>query len=392
MGKSSKKKSSIVATGTRRRLNGVRSIPTSAAIFPPRPPQPTPTPSSTSNGRADDEDDSKADSCSLTTTSNKVIAKLPRKQKARKAITLFHAHTKHTGDLAALQHDSPVLNAYQQASMKINSTKYPSELLVGLLSCILSSRPSDQPSPSSLSSSANPPSALPAKLCSFELPDLLVPPTTLLSAVTSLPATGARLLDVGALEGPVAYRKSVAAGILSEVCSIDLHPQSKDVQQCDFFHYPLATPASSSKATDWTQYAVQPDPPSLSHFTTHQFDLVSLSLVVNFLPTPAARGAMLAKSIAHLDPCGLRLVYVVLPRACLDNSRYMTHARFVDVVMREALGCVLVAERWSSKLWCGLFHAQADRDGASASRKKAGKVAKVVVNEGGGRNNFAIVL
>ncbi|KNE63019.1 hypothetical protein AMAG_08186 [Allomyces macrogynus ATCC 38327] len=225
--------------------------------------------------------------------------------------------------------------------MKIQSTKYPSELLVALIAHLANTQP---------------PIAAPGGLPDLQIPRDQVP----------LPQRPLSLLDVGALEGPVAYRKVQSRGLLSDILSIDLNPQSPAVLRADFFQFPTAPCRSSSPKSwtdefDFTDYlapvadAAHADPacfPGTGVPKTAQqtFDVVSLSLVVNFLPTPAARGAMLAKAIRHLDPNGARLVYLVLPRACVANARYMDADRLHGEVMMKGLGARLVAERESAKL------------------------------------------
>ncbi|KAI9187860.1 25S rRNA (adenine2142-N1)-methyltransferase [Blastocladiella emersonii ATCC 22665] len=325
---------------------------------------------------------------------------LPRKNKARRAITRFHAETKlrlaaaATADAAGgpvldtLQVDSAALAQYQQASMKIQSTKYPSELLVALLGEIF---------PSAADAVAR---KAAAKLLGGDPAAFLVDAATLRTSSSRSDSDpdappGLRLLDVGALEGPVAYQRSARAGTFASVVSIDLHPQSPAVQAGDFFHYP------DPSGCDWTAYAAQPVAPAAWKALDPMpvFDVVSLSLVVNFLPTANARGAMLAKAAAHLDPDGARLVWLVLPRACVDNARYMTRDHLVSAVMGRGVGAVVVAERWSAKLWCGLFQVSRAWAGPAAAARRGGKVAgsgdvvkKSLVNDGKGRNNFSIVV
>ncbi|KAJ3348844.1 hypothetical protein GGF32_005928 [Allomyces javanicus] len=362
---------------------------------------------------------------------------LPRKKRARKAITRFHAAAKQA---ATARHDdsdegneddstdeasapkrartAPAndafsavdLAAYQRASMKIQSTKYPSELLVALIAHLADTQP---------------PIAAPGGLPDLQIPRDRVP----------LPHRPLSLLDVGALEGPVAYRKVQSRGLLGDILSIDLNPQSPAVLRADFFQFPTAPCRSSSPKSwkdefDFTEYlapvadAAHADPAcfpgtGVPKTARQTFDVVSLSLVVNFLPTSAARGAMLAKAIRHLDPNGARFVYLVLPRACVANARYMDAARLHGEVMMKGLGARLVAERESAKLVCALYQVDRARAGCPCGceactkcsgdeeekgeqqakcrcgvvrHRVRGKVGKAMVNDGKKRNNFSIVL
>ncbi|KNE62022.1 hypothetical protein AMAG_07280 [Allomyces macrogynus ATCC 38327] len=363
---------------------------------------------------------------------------LPRKKRARKAITRFHAaakqavtarHDDSDSDEASDDDDAGAsaakrartatpadafsavdLAAYQRASMKIQSTKYPSELLVALMAHL---------------ADAQPPIPAPGGLPDLQIPRAQVP----------LPARPLSLLDVGALEGPVAYRKVQSRGLLGDILSIDLNPQSPAVLRADFFQFPTAPCRSTSPRKwkdefDFSEYlapvadTAQVDPacfPGTGVPTTARqtFDVVSLSLVVNFLPTPAARGAMLAKAIRHLAPNGARLVYLVLPRACVANARYMDAKRLHGEVMMKGLGARLVAERESAKLVCALYQVDKARAGCPCGcgacakcsgvedeklgeeakcrcgvirHRVRGKVGKAMVNDGKKRNNFSIIL
>ncbi|KAL2915619.1 25S rRNA (adenine2142-N1)-methyltransferase [Polyrhizophydium stewartii] len=187
-----------------------------------------------------------------------------------------------------------------------------------------------------------------------------------------------RLLDVGAITGETYERH---AGFL-DVTSIDLNSQSPKVTKQDFFERPL--PASGAD----------------------RFEIVCLSLVVNYVGDPAARGEMIRHSRRFLVPRGL--LYIVLPLPCIANSRYLTHEHFVALV--ASLHLELVEYHHASKLAFYLFRrvdaaAGSDGDGdgigngngggtagKESSRKARPTFRKQILREGGGHNNFAIVL
>jgi hypothetical protein len=80
------------------------------------------------------------------------------------------------------------------------------------------------------------------------------------------------------------------------------------------------------------------------------FDAIVMSLVLNFQGDPRKRGDMIALAA---DPRLLRsdtkgMLFVALPSASLDNSRYCDLNRFVDVCKK--LGFVLVEKKKSLKL------------------------------------------
>ncbi|KAI9220242.1 putative methyltransferase-domain-containing protein [Blastocladiella britannica] len=357
----------------------------------------------------------------------------PKPRRARVAISSFHAQNKallHAPASGAaknasaapksatdlLQADSPALAAYQHASLKIQSTKYPSELLVSWLQYAFltagARSGADAASPRSGDDSDDD-DDLDDGNAEGHKDEFVVPAKTMRACSNQMAKL--RLLDVGALEGPAAYARASRMGprqVLGHVRSIDLHPMAKGVEQGDFFHLPFpAATATTGRAVShpWSQFAVQPIPRAwatpLSPEAVAQYDVVSLSLVVNFLPTPLARGAMLAKAAAHLDPAGPRLVALCLPRACLDNSRYLTRDHLVHTLLGSERGiqATLVAERWSIKLWCGMIKVDPQWCGKHAldrwtlrynndfNSSSSGGVKKTVVNDGKGRNNFAIV-
>ncbi|CAE6424867.1 unnamed protein product [Rhizoctonia solani] len=147
-----------------------------------------------------------------------------------------------------------------------------------------------------------------------------------------------------------------------------------------------------------------------------KWDVVSLSLVVNFVPDSKDRGKML--SIAHdiLRPPSpsvnggllflvlptpshdiLRppspsvnggLLFLVLPTPCVANSRYMTPEHLVSVCAR--LGFTLIRDRCKSsgKVAYWLF----TRSDKQATRASTDFTKKTVLREGSDRNNFSILL
>ncbi|KAI3645891.1 hypothetical protein MP228_008819 [Amoeboaphelidium protococcarum] len=140
------------------------------------------------------------------------------------------------------------------------------------------------------------------------------------------PADGTRLrlLDVGALDDNYQRYRSWL-----QVTAIDLNPQNAFVQKYDFMEYPL------------------PDQP----VNDEHFDILCLSLVLNFVPDHAQRGEMLRKAVLHLKINGC--LFIVLPRPCVDNSRYFD----IDLLHRllESLGFVTEQEHTSLKLYYGLY-------------------------------------
>ncbi|KAI9137485.1 putative methyltransferase-domain-containing protein [Paraphysoderma sedebokerense] len=218
------------------------------------------------------------------------------------------------------------------------------------------------------------------------------------------------ILDVGALSG-LTYLPYKELGLLKTITSIDLNPQDHLVRRLDFFDLPepslstgtsiqsgtetgidtqfvdtdsvLLTAMNSSNDSD-SDYADNGSPANIQT----NFDIVCLSLVLNFLGSPSQRLLMLEKATRHLSINGLNLMYIVLPLPCLRNSRYMTEEFFVQRLMNEVLCCELLAKKETRKLWCGVFKYVQNR--GAIHQKSKEPLTKVLLNDGYSRNNFWI--
>ncbi len=179
--------------------------------------------------------------------------------------------------------------------------------------------------------------------------------------------TPLRMLEVGALSTSNACSRS---GIF-EIERIDLNSQAEGIKQQDFMEKPL------------------PEDPS------EQFDIISLSLVLNYVPDPAGRGEMLERTLKFLrqPPMGeghhlqdlFPSLFLVLPAPCLTNSRYLDEPRLESLM--ESLGYVKVQKKVSNKLAYYLWKAT-----DLTPKKPRVSFKKVEVRPGKTRNNFAIVL
>jgi 25S rRNA (adenine2142-N1)-methyltransferase len=87
-----------------------------------------------------------------------------------------------------------------------------------------------------------------------------------------------------------------------------------------------------------------------------QFDIISLSLVLNFVPHALGRRRMLLRTLNLLRirqySKGLGdfvpSLFLVLPAPCVTNSSYLNELRLEAI--RESLGCVNVKKKFSNKL------------------------------------------
>ncbi|KAH0535953.1 hypothetical protein FGG08_007149 [Glutinoglossum americanum] len=180
-----------------------------------------------------------------------------------------------------------------------------------------------------------------------------------------------RMLEVGALSATNACSRSR----LFSVTRIDLNSQDDErILQQDFMQRPL--PLSDEE----------------------RFDIISLSLVLNFLPDNEARGDMLRRTVPFLRalPDSLQdrgshteyfpSLFLVLPAPCVTNSRYLDEDRLKAIM--ESLGYSMARRKISSKLAYYLWTHVGPRE--EPCIKHAYK--KVEVNPGKKRNNFAITL
>ncbi|KAK3673687.1 25S rRNA (adenine2142-N1)-methyltransferase [Recurvomyces mirabilis] len=173
-----------------------------------------------------------------------------------------------------------------------------------------------------------------------------------------------RLLEVGALSTSNACSKSG----LFEIQRIDLNSQAEGIVQQNFMQRPS---------------------PTHDH---EMFDVISLSLVLNFVPDSEARGEMLKRTcqflVARTLPERLKgifpALFLVLPASCVTNSRYMNEERLT--CMMASLGYVLLQRRLSAKL---VYYLWQRRDGPVVKEQD---FLKTQVNPGAGRNNFCVVL
>ena len=177
-----------------------------------------------------------------------------------------------------------------------------------------------------------------------------------------------RMLEVGALSTSNACSRSKAFA----VTRIDLHSQTKGIEEQDFMKRPL--PLSSADT----------------------FDIISLSLVVNYVPNASGRGQMLKRTCQFLnqnDDTGRELrqvkpsLFLVLPAPCVTNSRYLNEDRLTMIM--ESLGYIRAQRKLSSKLVYYLWTYESTHD---KSKNQPSDFAKKEVNPGKARNNFCIVL
>lgn len=148
---------------------------------------------------------------------------------------------------------------------------------------------------------------------------------------------------------------------------IDLNSQGHGIERQDFMERPL--PSNESD----------------------RFDLISLSLVLNYVPDAIARGEMLKRITKFLRTPGpqtdlsssiLPALFFVLPLSCIENSRYFDE----DVLLRimQALGFSMRFEKRTTKLCYYLF--------TLADNATPARIQKKKIKDKPTMNNFAIIL
>ncbi|PFH59324.1 hypothetical protein XA68_12501 [Ophiocordyceps unilateralis] len=177
-----------------------------------------------------------------------------------------------------------------------------------------------------------------------------------------------RMLEVGALS----TRNACSASEWFDMVRIDLGSREAGIVQQDFMERPLPETEAD------------------------KFDCISLSLVLNFVPDATARGRMLARSLSFLRGLAgegsfgssagpaLPCLFMVLPRSCVTNSRYLTETRLKELMNK--LGYGLIKAKTTQKLAYSLWTKIQEVSLADVTFTKS------EVNPGRARNNFAITL
>ncbi|CUM62672.1 uncharacterized protein PRCAT00000226001 [Priceomyces carsonii] len=167
-------------------------------------------------------------------------------------------------------------------------------------------------------------------------------------------------LEIGSLDP----RNNISTcGIFQKVVRIDLRSNNSLILEQDFMERPL--PISNEE----------------------KFNMISCSLVINFVPSPTGRGLMLRRITEFLkEPTstGLSSLFLVLPLPCIANSRYFDK-NTLDSIM-QALGFTQTFYYEAKKLSYWLY------DWGGSSKMKQIKIQKKIVHPGVSRNNFCIVM
>ncbi|QGA17019.1 hypothetical protein EYB26_004689 [Talaromyces marneffei] len=186
-----------------------------------------------------------------------------------------------------------------------------------------------------------------------------------------------RLLEVGALS----TKNACSQHDCIDVTRIDLNSQEPGILQQDFMERPLPGAGGDDK---------------------DRFHAISLSLVLNYVPSAAQRGEMLKRCSAFFatsPPCSLPdtdstkfapFLFLVLPAACVLNSRYFNSERLNDIA--TSLGYSKLKEKVTNKLIYQLWEFRPLLLDNSNKNNSARIFRKEELNPGKTRNNFTITL
>ncbi|KAJ1721571.1 25S rRNA (adenine2142-N1)-methyltransferase [Coemansia erecta] len=188
-----------------------------------------------------------------------------------------------------------------------------------------------------------------------------------------------RLLEVGALSS----RNYEKEHHWIDVVPIDLNSQEPGIYQLDFLDIKIGSAEQaepSSTDDDDNDDDDEPDNGKAQLFGS-PFEVISLSLVVNFIGDPGRRGDMLRQAAKLLTPDGL--LFLVLPRSCVANSRYLDDERLLAIM--ECLGFAQLQSHHTAKLAHYLYRFNGPSESNESFKKK-------LLYSEGGRNNFSIVI
>ncbi|OAL35518.1 hypothetical protein AYO20_05137 [Fonsecaea nubica] len=233
-----------------------------------------------------------------------------------------------------------------------------------------------------------------------------------------------RILEIGALS----TQNALNVKGVTRVRRIDLRSSAEGIEEMDFMQLPLPGEgvARNHGGKDAVRDGEQP-PQEGEGEGEGYYDVLSLSLVLNYVPDARQRGAMLKRTTLFFAPSSpspsppsspsshpssqphsqphaqppaptptptqlLPCLFLVLPSPCLHNSRYLTPPHLAAIL--NSLGYRHLHTKTTRKLHYSLW--RFDGSGARDEWIRGGGddtvFKKREINPGGGRNNFCIVL
>ena len=147
------------------------------------------------------------------------------------------------------------------------------------------------------------------------------------------------------------------------VRAIDLHSMHDRIEESDFLSLPLLFDSRSQR-----------------------YDVIVCSMVLNCVPTALKRGDMLLRIVHFLRPGGL--VYITVPKTCLNLSPYFDSNRFTQLLQYIGLD-VLDQKKETPKVF---FFVGQKSSGSIDERTKEWQKASKIRRGRKFQNNFAILL
>jgi 25S rRNA (adenine2142-N1)-methyltransferase len=173
-----------------------------------------------------------------------------------------------------------------------------------------------------------------------------------------------RLLDIGALRPDNYARWSKWI----DATAMDLRSRAPGIIEQDFLTLDLSPYHAGGHRGRW--------------------DLISLSLVLNFVPSATDRGRMLRVAHAALNDGGW--MFLALPAPCVQNSRYLTAERMVDIL--RAVGFEQVEDRCRPGGRMAYWLLRKTEPGLRSDEAKRVFGKKEMLRTGSDRNNFCVLL
>ncbi|OUM52226.1 hypothetical protein BVG19_g1394 [[Candida] boidinii] len=122
---------------------------------------------------------------------------------------------------------------------------------------------------------------------------------------------------------------------------------------------------------------------------SERFNLISCSLVLNFVPTPKGRGDMLIRMTKFLtdntDSHLPSLLFLVLPLPCVSNSRYCDNDQLDKIMSNLGFEKIKYQEAKKVSYWLWKWN-------GTKQFNENFKASKKELHKGGSRNNFCIVI
>ena len=204
-----------------------------------------------------------------------------------------------------------------------------------------------------------------------------------------------RILDVGAIDHQYEKYESWLDAV-----PIDLHGgQHEKVLPVDFFQYAHEYARGKDLYASHNKNKKESSTSSSTSNTTEPFDGIVLSLVLNFQGDPRKRGDMLCLAADSRLLADEGMLFVALPSASLENSRYCDLDRFIEVATNPLFGLELIEQKISAKLVLLAFQKKEQQTPSccySATKKTFDygdhEMKRLPAKPGTKRNNFAVIL